>query len=175
MLIAVLDSGYSGKKMERIVGGVSIYEEGTEVKIASDYSDVIGHGTAVIDLLLSQCKDEVKIFVVRILNLNKKCSPLVLQKAFSYIYENHRCNLIHISAGVEGVYKNYELRNIIEKLYEEKVYVVAAYANNGSVSYPAAFQNVIGVDISDRPIKKDQFEYVKGSIINFRTSSFSIE
>lgn len=158
--------------MERIVGGVSIYEEGTEVKIASDYSDVIGHGTAVIDLLLSQCKDEVKIFVVRILNLNKKCSPLVLQKAFSYIYENHRCNLIHISAGVEGVYKNYELRNIIEKLYEEKVYVVAAYANNGSVSYPAAFQNVIGVDISDRPIKKDQFEYVKGSIINFRTSSF---
>lgn len=169
MLIAVIDSGYSGEMSERIIGGVSICKEGNII-IGDDFTDVSGHGTAVTDLIIKQSSDEVKIFVIRILDQKEACSPDVLKAAFLYILENVQCDLIHISAGIEGCCKHNELRNTIRQLYERNIYVVAAFANNGSVSYPAAFHEVFGVDLSDKAIKKDQFEYVEGGIVNFRTS-----
>ena len=171
MVITILDSGYSGNAYEKVIGGVSIEEKDGKILYKNEYLDTSGHGTAVTDLLLSQCEDDVKVYVIRILDGEERCSSVVLLNAFLFILEKVECDLIHISAGVESLYEIVELKNVISKLYDKKIYVVAAYANNGSVSYPAAFDNVVGIDMGSRYIKKNQYEYVEGSIINFRTSS----
>jgi uncharacterized NAD-dependent epimerase/dehydratase family protein len=171
MIIAVLDSGYSGLNIERILGGISISMDGDKAIFDKDYSDVYGHGTAVTDLLMSQCSENVNFFVVRILDKDGSCSSGILYRALQYIFKNIHCDLIHISAGVERLENSKELYEIIGSMLKNKEYIVAAFANSGSVSYPAAFDNVLGVDISSNSLKKEQYEAVEGSIVDYRTSS----
>ena len=171
MIIAVLDSGYSGQNIERILGGISVSMNGEEAIFDKDYSDVYGHGTAVTELLMSQCSENVNFFIVRILDNSGSCSSGILFGALRYIFKNISCDLIHISAGVERLENSKELYEIIESMHKNKEYIVAAFANNGSVSYPAAFDNVLGVDISSNSLKKEQYEAVEGSIVDYRTSS----
>lgn len=170
MVISVLDSGYSGKYTDRIVGGISISNEKGKLVFKDDFSDTCGHGTAVIDLLMKYCDSSVEFFVIQILDEEEKCTFDVLNSAFKYIDEKVDCGLVHISAGIERLEDVQILKNTILRLTERGTFVVAAYANNGSVSYPAAFENVFGVDISDRRIKKNEFEVVESSIVDFRTS-----
>ncbi|MBQ7924660.1 MAG: DUF1611 domain-containing protein [Lachnospiraceae bacterium] len=171
MVIAVLDSGYSGKEKERIIGGISISEKQGNIVIQNDFSDTCGHGTAVTDLLIDYCGRDIQFFIVQMLDQDAKCNSEVLIKTFQYIYQNVECNLIHISAGVERLDDMQGLQNTISDLTKKGIHVVAAYANNGSVSYPAAFENVFGVDMSTNKIKKMEYEFVEGSIVDFRTSS----
>lgn len=171
MIIAVLDSGYSGKRLERIVGGISVSVKKGGVIVKDDFCDVYGHGTAVTDLLINQCAENVRFYIVRILQEDGSCNPDVLQEAMQYILGNIECDLIHISAGVERLDNGLKLYEIISRLNNKGVYVIASFANSGAVSYPAAFDNVIGVDMSGNDLKKEQYEAVEGSIIDFRASS----
>jgi len=58
-----------------------------------------------------------------------------------------------------------------EKIYNNGTILVSAYDNDGSVSYPAAFPFVIGVDASENQLKLDEYEFVENSIVNIRASS----
>ena len=49
---------------------------------------------------------------------------------------------------------------------EKKVILVSAFDNNGIVSYPAAFDNVIGVDASSADLKVYEYDFVENSIVN---------
>lgn len=171
MVIAVLDSGYSGRNKERISGGISFEENQGTISAKEDYEDSCGHGTAVTDLLAEYTEEDTKFFIVRILNSQEKCSASVMTEAFKYLNAKVECNLIHISAGVERIAEAKELKECIEELAGKGIYTVAAYANNGAVAYPAAFENVFGVDTSTNALAKREFEAVEGSIIDFRTSN----
>lgn len=171
MIVAVLDSGYSGQNDRRVLGGISVSLKKDRVVFCNDYSDIYGHGTVVADLLISQCSENVSLYIVRILDVDGSCNSAVLYGALQYILNNINCDLIHISAGVERIENGLELYDIINSLIYEKKYIVAAFANNGAVSYPAAFDNVIGVDMSSNLLKKDQYEAVEGSIVDYRSSS----
>lgn len=62
------------------------------------------------------------------------------------IYNNYESvKVIHLSIGIE--YYVRELEEICLKLFEKGIYIVNAYANNGIISYPAAFGAVIGVSL----------------------------
>ena len=90
-----------------------------------------------------------------------------MYEALVYIFEKVNCNLIHISAGVERLENFLDLYDIISKLVKKEVFIVAAFANNGAVSYPASFDNVIGVDMSTNILKKNSTKQLKGASLIF--------
>lgn len=48
------------------------------------------------------------------------------------------------------------------------IFSIAAFDNDGAVSYPAAFDCVIGVDASPNCKNVSEYEFVENSIINLR-------
>lgn len=167
--VVIIDSGISSRHDfgNSISGGISIVEGNGECVIEDGYEDEIGHGTAVADILLNTAP-AVKIFCIKIFeneivtSLNKLCFAL------EYIYENIDCKLILISGGLTVLKEHIRLNSIINYLYNKKTYLISAFDNDGAVSYPAALENVIGIDISPDCNKKEEFELVEGSIIDIR-------
>ena len=56
--------------------------------------------------------------------------------------------------------------NICKRLYDKGVILVSAFDNEGAISYPAAFDCVIGVDGSDLCRKVDDFIFYEDKILN---------
>lgn len=123
------------------------------------------HGTAVCGIISRETKD------IDIVNFNVYCpsSKERLKRtinALSYVDKNIECDLINMSLGVR--IDNDILREYCLKLYNKGVIIVAAFDNAGAVSFPAAYPFVIGVDVSPKCRKVDEFVWVENSIVNIR-------
>ena len=67
MKVVVIDSGYSGiPKNCSSINGISIYENQGCFSFADDYTDKIGHGTAVVNILLENINRDVDLFIIKI-------------------------------------------------------------------------------------------------------------
>ncbi len=131
--------------------------------------DTVGHGTAVISILQNNIDESVNICSIKILTQEEaetSCEIDKLLYALTYIKNNIPCTLIHMSCGVK--YYNQDLKKICDELVDSGKIIVAAYSNDGSVSFPAAFPNVIGVDASLRCISSSDFVFVENSIVNLK-------
>lgn len=157
--VAVLDSGldptsFVGKEMG-FSGGLEIYlDENNNVAYRYDAVDDIGHGTAVASVINSICSD-VEIIPIKIVRNGIANGTEVLVAALEYLYDSKCCNIINISAGIIACDNIGRLYSICQKLMNAGVIIVAAFDSDGAVSYPSAFDCVIGVDGSqaDRNIK----------------------
>ena len=157
--VAVLDSGldpssFVGKEMG-FSGGLEIYlDENNNVAYRYDAVDDIGHGTAVASVINSICSD-VEIIPIKIVRNGIANGTEVLVAALEYLYDSKCCNIINISAGIIACDNIGRLYSICQKLMHAGVIIVAAFDSDGAVSYPSAFDCVIGVDGSqaDRNIK----------------------
>ena len=161
VVIAVIDSGYSGEFKERIEGGFCLNTKEHE------FQDSVGHGTAIVDLIASETKSAM-FFVVKTSG-NKgigKSGDLV--NALNYIYDNVKCDIVHISAGVRTCYEMAELIDVIDRLHKRGTLIVSSFDNAGALSYPASLKEVLGVDVTNEFRKKGQYEYVEGDIVNIR-------
>jgi len=126
------------------------------------------HGTAVCSQIMSRC-DKVEIVVYPIFksdSFDAKIEDVI--KALEHIYEEGDFNLINMSFGFIDSYCAEELHVICRKLFEKGVIIVAAYDNNGIMTYPAVFSEVIGVDMCEMRKKIDEYQYIEGSEINIR-------
>lgn len=56
--------------------------------------------------------------------------------------------------------------NICKKLTDKGVILVSAFDNSGAISYPAAFENVIGVISGPNCKKSSDFEYMDDTVVN---------
>ena len=171
MVVAVIDSGLSSIHNfgANIIGGVWIKENNNKFEIDNTYEDEIGHGTAIVDILLDTAPG-INVFCIKIFENQMYTSLERLCVALEYIYDNLICDLIQISAGVTVVENFSRLSNIINKLHEKNILIVSAFDNNGSISYPAALENVIGVDTTNE-CKKGEYEIVEDGIIDIRASN----
>lgn len=162
-IIAIIDSGV--EKAEQFKG-VSIESDGSGNYFTSnDIYDENGHGTIVTNMIqaLTNVKD---IFIVKIFAQEEEvdCSKLVF--ALKYLREVVKPQIIHLSLGISFCDNIKELRAECDMLYNNGTIIVCAYDNNGSLSYPAAFDNVIGVE-SHRDINKtDEYYFLENSPIN---------
>lgn len=161
--IAVLDSGVSTiHKWDGVIEeGVSIFiDDNNKLKCANgDCEDILGHGTAVIDSIFHFYSNAI-IIPIKIFHDSLEVSTEVLLYALEFIAENISCDIVHISAGVTYLENYPRLMEILDILTEKGVIVIAAFDNNGAISYPAACPQVIGVD-SCHMNKKDDF-YITG-------------
>ena len=60
-----------------------------------------------------------------------------------------------ISSGITFIADYEEMKSVIDKLTNSGIYIISAFDNEGAVSFPAAFDSVIGVgivqDIDEKP------------------------
>ncbi|MCL2717615.1 MAG: S8 family serine peptidase [Lachnospiraceae bacterium] len=174
MEILIIDSGVSKghpKIPDALVGYSLIYdEEKNEIMRVDDFEDESGHGTAVFNIVDNIVKNnnDIKIKVIKIFDEELSISEEELYMALDYIYENEEPDLINLSLGLNVCENIARFYTLCEKFVKKNITLVSAFDNAGAISFPAAFDNVIGIDSSSHLQKQSEFEYIEGSIVNIR-------
>lgn len=143
--------------------GFEIREINNCLKVYNAFADEIGHGTAITTIISSLCP-YASICVVKIFEKELQINVKKLIYALKFINENIECNLINLSLGT--LEYSLELEEICKMLSNQNRILVAAFDNDGALSFPAAFDFVIGVDASNRCMKIDQFIYLSDSYVD---------
>lgn len=171
MKILVLDSGLDPKspiaQKTNFKGGLEFYTDNLEnIKMNTSALDDTGHGTAVASIIY-RLIPTAEIVPIKIVRDGTISGSDVLTHALRYIYENISCDIINISAGIVCCEDIPALREVCMRIIERGTVIVSAFDNGGAISYPAAFDNVIGIDgdIHNRDI--NHYEYLSGSNANF--------
>jgi hypothetical protein len=144
-IIVIIDSGVS--IADASLNGCRIRDIKGDFVIEGNYSDELGHGTAMFGIIRRHCPT-AEYYIVKISDGDEKPHIRSLIYALEYINTNINCNIINLSLTISfAEYHNYiiPLRNICDHIRKKGVIIIAAFDNGGSISYPAAFSNVIGV------------------------------
>lgn len=169
--IVIIDSGIHLEHplmRGRVTDGFAVNIENGTVQIEEDYQDCYGHGTAIYSII-SKAVPDARILNIKAVNQDDgslSCEGLI--SILHYIYQHINCRIINLSLGLRSSQHKNELYDICWKLKQKDVVLVAAFDNEGCISYPAAFDCVIGVETSDKIKQSASFEFVEGSIVNIR-------
>jgi hypothetical protein len=120
------------------------------------------HGTLVAKTIKYTCRD-VEFVSINILNENLSSDGRVLIKALQRAAD-FKPRIVHLSLGTTKLKYWYPLKKITTALNKNNIVVVSAASNEGSVSYPAYFSNVVGakgIDSKENTIfyYEDKFFY----------------
>ena len=126
--------------------------------------DEYGHGTAVYGII-RKCPG-IKIINIKIPNIENgvECSGLV--QALRYVLEKvPEANIINLSLGV-NIEENRELYDVCSALSQKGTIIVSAFDNANSISYPAAYENVIGVVSGRECVKTSDFVVIHDDMVD---------
>ncbi len=162
--VVIIDSGVNECTDEQ---GIRLlcnhFEEFQSIK---EFKDDVGHGTAVYNIIKLHNAD-ARCFHVKIFDKYNNCiNENVLLHALKYIYENIECKLINMSLGITVSLQRTELYEICQRLTEKGVVLVSAFDNLEVISYPAAFDNVIGVASSSDCTRITDVIFINHHIVN---------
>jgi uncharacterized repeat protein (TIGR02543 family) len=174
VIVAILDTGIN-KYHEDFVGTSIPWGRNYSDSYSdpTNYIDDNGHGSFVAGLIAAQTNngigiagitDEIDLEILKVLDGNGEGSTIDFVAALSDIYNEDNDlvmpDVINMSLGWSGTY-NSSVDEKIQNLINEGVIIVAAAGNNGTlnsettqsqlnqISYPAAFDGVIGVGATD--------------------------
>lgn len=154
--IAIIDSGIDSKRKEF---------KDVEIHFFNNNDDNIGHGTAVASIISQINKDSV-IYSYNLFAGNGLVDGYELINALKIISNEKNIDIIHMSCGVTDTSCLDELYEVCKRISEEGTIIVAAFDNEGAISYPAAFDCVIGVDWTKYCVDGMSYIFVKNSIVN---------
>ncbi|HEU4883370.1 MAG TPA: S8 family serine peptidase [Longimicrobium sp.] len=146
ILVAVLDSGWDRTIDDpRVLPGVGFVDPDDDFALArnDDDHDVLGHGTACADVILGVAPD-ARIIPVKVFGNTLETSPGTLQTALEWAIEAG-VQVINVSLGTRLEGTLHALYRACERARQAGIIVVAAGHNANDWSYPAIFENVIGV------------------------------
>jgi hypothetical protein len=146
LVVAVIDSGWDRTCNDpRVLPGVGLVDPEDDLALQEndDDHDRVGHGTACIHQILRIAPD-ARIVPIRVFGNSLETSPYTLQTAIRIAIERG-VNVVNLSLGtrLEGTLKM--LYAACEFARRQGIIVVAAGDNSREWSYPAIFENVIGV------------------------------
>lgn len=130
-------------------------------------SDNIGHGTSVASVVY-KLDPNADFIIVKIFDNNQEPDEEILYYALQYIRDKAYCDIINISAGLSRCSDILKLKEICDGLTKKGVIIVSAFDNDGAMSYPAAFETVVGVDWSLSCFSPPEYQYVECSPITIR-------
>jgi hypothetical protein len=162
--IVVIDTGVDRAAFPDIDGCAIVPADGGGYTVSDDFQDRLGHGTAVCGIIRKNCAAE--IFMVRIFDGSFYAEPERLLYALEYAHGILKTDIVSISAGIQVTSEPDRLEAHIDHLVAKGVLVVSAFDNAGSLSLPAAFKSVIGIDASEGIRKLSEYLFVEGSDIN---------
>lgn len=124
------------------------------------------HGTAIAGILSQTIPKDIEIMNFDIYDpINDKQFSNLLS-ALEFVYNFIECDIINMSLGTR--LHDERLFNLCKKLYAKGIFLVSAFDNAGAISYPAAYDFVIGVDVSPKVKKKYEYVWVENSLVNIR-------
>ena len=168
--IVVIDTGISNSyiscrnKIERMAFSynhkMSLFEK------CCDTNDYVGHGTSVINIIDNKVLN-AKIISFKVDMDTISGSGIELIEALKYIYNEVPCDIINISCGVCSSLLIEDFNRVSKQISSRGTIIVSAFDNNGGISYPAALDDVIGVDFC-RDLRFGEFAYIQNSIVNIK-------
>jgi subtilisin family serine protease len=147
--IAVIDSGVHATHphINGVAGGVSIGEDGRE---DADYTDRIGHGTAVTAVIREKAP-EAEIFAVRIFHRRLATQIDTLLGAMEWSIE-HGMQMVNLSLGTSNPAHEQVLLRAVERVTAQGITLVAAYEDGGTRWLPGCLP-VVGQGLA--PVSLD--------------------
>ncbi len=151
--VAVLDSGYDK------VGDIhcSGYENLVDPDVDINGGDLTGHGTAVTSVIMSGSqnrgtegiinnKSTIELYSVKVLDGENQAPISRVIQGIQWCIDQE-IDIINMSFGM--TYHSTILKDAIEKAAKEGILMIASVGNTGettgTVEYPAAFEEVVGV------------------------------
>lgn len=144
--VAVIDSGWDRTLHEpRVLPGVSFVDPADDFALVrgDDDHDHLGHGTACADLVLRMAPD-ARVVPVKVFGRVLETSPGTLHAALVWALDAG-VRVINVSLGTRLEATLHPLYAVCEAARRAGIVVVAAGHNANDWSYPAIFENVIGV------------------------------
>ena len=141
--VAVIDSGVhaSHPHIGGVAGGVTI---GGDID-DSGYTDVIGHGTAVMAAIKEKAPD-AEYFAVRVFYSSLRTTIDLLLRAIEWSIAN-RMDVINLSLGTTNPAHRERFVPIIARALEKGPVLVSARDVEGTPALPGSMPGVIGVDL----------------------------
>ena len=123
-----------------------------------------GHGTGVFNIIHTACPG-AEITNFKVCN-EDAVDEEVLCKCLEDIAHNYDFDVINISMGIALCNNLERLRNVCDTIVARGGIVVSAFDNAGAISYPAAFNSVIGVAGSIECMNKDDIVIYDDIVVN---------
>jgi subtilisin family serine protease len=141
--IAVIDSGVhaSHPHIGGVAGGVTIGAGGDE----AGYTDVIGHGTAVMAAIKEKAP-EAEYFAVRVFHASLRTSVDLLLRAIEWSIAN-RMDVINLSLGTTNPAHGERFAPLVARARDMGMILVSARDAEGIPALPGCLPGVIGVDL----------------------------
>ena len=154
--IAVLDSGVDRKRAEFFKSNIFFLNECT---------DNLGHGTAVTSIL-TKALPKANIYIYNLFEKTNFVDCDTLIRVLKHVTSIKHFDLIHLSCGIVECSNIASLYDTCKDITDTGTIIVSAFDNEGRVSYPAVFDNVIGVDWCRYCSKGTDYYVVEGSNVN---------
>jgi hypothetical protein len=165
--IAVIDSGVNPEHshVQGVSGGHGyILNSIGQIEKKHDFTDAIGHGTAICGIL-RQKAFFADLYVIKIFQYDLNASALSLIEAMTWAIAK-QFKIIHLSLGVENEIIARDLKALCQKAHDQNTLILASAKGPDDKIYPAVFQTVIGVYWNHR-CKSDEIIFHPDSRIEF--------
>jgi subtilisin family serine protease len=139
--VAVIDSGVHAAHPHilGVAGGVAIMRDASE---GSDYTDRIGHGTAVAAVIREKAP-EAEIFAVKIFHDRLATRIETLLQAIEWCVTN-QMHLINLSVGTGNPDHGPQLQAAVKHIREHGIALVSAYEDGGVHWLPGCLHPEVG-------------------------------
>lgn len=134
-------------------------------EIKNGGEDEFGHGTAISGII-ARSDENIHIISIKIRGIEQGIDEVSLINVLQYINTIDDVNIVNLSLGVNVCEHYNELYASCKALTDKGIIIISAFDNTGSISYPAAFDNVIGVISGNLCRRTSDFEYVDDNIVN---------
>ena len=167
--IVIIDSGLRIDLTDSTIYPPDFYEIGGDFQFhkSTDYHDDIGHGTSVFRIVANEAVN-ANICIIRIFSAVHSVNESTLLAALKFVDDNFTCRLINLSLGLSVCDNLRALESRCQSIVEKGTIITAAFDNDGTMSYPAAFDCVIGVDNWYQCKSINSFEFVSSGPVNIR-------
>ena len=141
--VAVIDSGVhaSHPHIGGVAGGVTIGAESND----PNFTDVIGHGTAVMAAIKEKAP-EADYFAVRVFYRSLRTTVDLLLRAIEWSIAN-RIDVINLSLGTTNPAHRERFAPVVAKARESGLILISARDAEGTPALPGSLPGVIGVDL----------------------------
>lgn len=128
-------------------------------------NDDVGHGTALCNIVCMHCPD-ASIIMIKLFDNSLLVSERQLLYVLHYVLTNIQCKIVNLSLGISVLEYYEEMYRLCEKLDKKGIVIISAFDNDGSVSFPAAMDNVIGVTSGENCKKNTDYYLHENKMVN---------
>ncbi len=152
--VAILDSGVtpSHPHIGNVLDGIAITPQGTAV----DYTDWLGHGTAVAAAIHEKAP-QAGLLIVKIFGRKLAATIDQLLMGLEWALDQH-ADFINLSLGTQNEIHRERFRPSIERCLRMGSRIISARTMNGVACFPGSLPGVIGVE-PDPEISRDEIRY----------------